>query len=103
MLLIEEKQIPVQIELVNMRSYGDKPSEFLRKVPGGLLPAIELVQTKQIITESQVIMELLDEWHPASEGYLPMMPDPQDKEGMDRYKKLARLEREYVVPGRFRG
>ena len=61
------------------------------------------MQTKQIITESQVIMELLDEWHPASEGYLPMMPDPQDKEGMDRYKKLARLEREYVVPGRFRG
>jgi glutathione S-transferase len=96
MLLIEEKQIPIQIELVNMRSYGDKPSEFLRKVPGGLLPAIELVKTKQVITESQVIMELLDEWHPASEGYRPMMPDPDDKEGMGRYKRLARLEREYV-------
>ena len=90
MLLIEEKNIPIQIELVNMRSYGDKPREFLQKVPGGLLPALELVETGQIITESQVIMELLDEWH-ADQG--PWMV-PTTSEGQARYRQLATLERQ---------
>ena len=88
MLLIEEKEIPIKIDLVPMRSYGDKPREFLNKVPSGLLPAIEV--QGQIITESQVIMELLDEWH--SDGYKPMMP--RDEAGKARYAQLARLERE---------
>jgi hypothetical protein len=35
MLLIEEKRIPIKIELVPMRSYGDKPMDFMRKVPNG--------------------------------------------------------------------
>jgi glutathione S-transferase len=90
MLLVEEKQVPVQISLVNMRSYGDKPTSFLQKVPGGLLPAMEV--NGKIITESQVIMELLDQWFPPEEGYRPMMPSTE--EGMARYKRLARLERD---------
>jgi Glutathione S-transferase, N-terminal domain len=49
MLLVEEKQVPIKIELVPMRSYGDKPPAFLRKVPSGLLPAIEV--NGQMITE----------------------------------------------------
>jgi glutathione S-transferase len=90
MLLIEEKQVPIQIELVPMRSYGDKPQEFTRKVPGGLLPALEI--NGKIITESSVIMELLDQWHPPEEGYKPMMP--QDEAGQQRFQVLSRLERE---------
>jgi len=90
MLLIEEKQVPIQIELVPMRSYGDKPQEFMRKVPGGLLPAIEV--NGKIITESSVIMELLDKWHPPSEGFKPMMP--LDDDGTRRFQQLSRLERE---------
>jgi len=90
MLLIEEKQVPIAIDLVPMRSYGDKPESFMRKVPGGLLPAIEV--NGQIITESSVIMELLDEWHPPEEGFKPMMP--QDDEGRRRFQMLSRLERE---------
>jgi glutathione S-transferase len=92
MLLIEEKKIPIQIGLVPMRSYGDKPKDFLNKVPSGLLPAIEV--NGKVITESQVIMDLLDQWHTAEEGYKPMMPS--SNEGKARYQKLARLEREYV-------
>lgn len=92
MLLIEEKRIPIQIELVPMRSYGDKPRSFLQKVPSGLLPAIELQETGQIITESQVIMELLDEWHTPEQGYLSMMPT--NDSDWNRYQTLARLERE---------
>jgi glutathione S-transferase len=92
MLLIEEKEIPIRIELVPMRSYGDKPSSFLRKVPNGLLPAIEV--NGKIITESQVIMELLDQWHPEEEGYKSMMPKANDRSGMEAYESLARLERE---------
>ena len=90
MLLIEEKQIPIEIELVPMRSYGDKPESFLRKVPGGLLPAIEV--DGQIITESSVIMELLDQWHPPEQGYKPMLP--QDEAGTQRFQMLSKLERE---------
>lgn len=92
MLLIEEKEVPVQICLVNMRSYGDKPREFLQKVPSGLLPALEV--NGKIITESQVIMELLDQWHPVEDGYKPMLPDESDAAGKEKYKTLARLERE---------
>jgi glutathione S-transferase len=43
----------------------------------------------QIITESQVIMQLLDEWHSDDEGYKPMIPSNEK-----RYEKLAGLERE---------
>jgi len=96
MLLIEEKEIPINIGLVPMRSYGDKPADFLRLVPSGLLPAI-VVETsagKQVITESQVIMELLDKWHPASDGYKSMMPDENNSKDLAKYDKLARLERE---------
>ncbi|KAL3803232.1 hypothetical protein ACHAWO_005589 [Cyclotella atomus] len=97
MLLIEEKQIPINIELVPMRSYGDKPQSFLNMVPSGLLPAL-LVETNdgrtQVITESQVIMELLDQWHSVEDGYRQMMPSDNDEEGQKRYNQLARLERE---------
>lgn len=92
MLLIEEKEIPIKIELVPMRAYGDKPREFLQKVPSGLLPAIEV--NGQVVTESQVIMELLDEWHSQSEGAKPMLPAKDDSAGLQKYDTLARLERE---------
>ena len=91
MLLIEEKETPVKIELVPMRSYGDKPQEFLQKVPNGLLPALEV--KGQIITESQVIMELLDQWHTPEMGFKAMMPAEDDRAGRTRYEKLARLTR----------
>lgn len=73
-------------------SYGDKPREFMQKVPSGLLPAIEV--NGRVITESQVIMELLDKWHPIEDGYKPMRPKDDDKAGLARYESLARLERE---------
>eukprot|EP00960_Hanusia_phi_P068121 766765-Hanusia_phi.AAC.2 len=41
-LLLEEKEIPYKIELINMRSYGDKPDWFLAKNPRGLLPVVEI-------------------------------------------------------------
>jgi hypothetical protein len=47
-----------KMEKVNMRSYGDKPQSFLSKVPGGLLPVIEL--DGRVITESLDIMMLLE-------------------------------------------
>jgi len=48
----------------------------------------------QVITESQVIMELLDQWHPPSAGYKPMLPEENDQAGNSRVQELARLERE---------
>jgi glutathione S-transferase len=57
-LLLEEKQIPYRMEKINMRSYGDKPQEFLQKVPSGLLPVVEL--DGRPITESLDIMMILE-------------------------------------------
>ena len=45
-----------------MRSYGDKPQSFLSKVPGGLLPVVELDGT--LHTESLDIMMLLEQARP---------------------------------------
>eukprot|EP00889_Picochlorum_renovo_P000557 jgi/Picre1/27587/NNA_000552.t1 len=57
-LQLEEKKIPYVIEKINMRCYGDKPREFLEKVPSGLLPVLEV--NGQVITESAVIQQLLE-------------------------------------------
>ena len=95
MLLVEEKRVPVHISLVPMRSYGDKPQSFTRKVPSGLLPAMEV--NGQIITESSVIMELIDRWHTPDDGYLPMMPREDDEGGRRRRPLLRRAGRGDVV------
>uniref|UniRef100_A0A7S0Q824 GST N-terminal domain-containing protein n=1 Tax=Coccolithus braarudii TaxID=221442 RepID=A0A7S0Q824_9EUKA len=87
-LLLEEKQIPFRIVKINMRSYGDKPPSFLRKVPGGLLPAIEL--DGQLMTDSLPIMATLDA---AFDSGPPMIP-PQGSADRERANTLLRLERE---------
>jgi glutathione S-transferase len=61
-LHLEEKQIPYRVVKVPMRSYGDKPSSFLRKVPSGLLPALEL--DGKLHTESLDIMKLMESTFP---------------------------------------
>jgi glutathione S-transferase len=86
-LQLEEKRVPYRVELINMRSYGDKPEAFLRKVPGGLLPAIEL--DGQVITESLVIMQRIEQAFPDAP---PMLPS--DARGLERANSLLRLERE---------
>jgi len=86
-LQLEEKQIPYRVYKVNMRSYGDKPQEFLQKVPSGLLPAIEV--DGQLVTESLVIMQLLESNFDGPK----MCPDP----GSPQFKEaneLLRLERQ---------
>ena len=41
-MLFEDKRIPYKIAKINMRSYGDKPQWFLKKIPSGLLPVVEI-------------------------------------------------------------
>ena len=57
-LWLEWKQIPYRIKKITMRCYGKKESWYLRKVPSGILPAIEL--DNKIITESDVILLSLE-------------------------------------------
>lgn len=57
-LWLEEKQIPYRIKKVTMFCYGKKESWYKRKVPSGMLPAIEL--DGQIITESDDILVALE-------------------------------------------
>ncbi|OEU07418.1 hypothetical protein FRACYDRAFT_197737 [Fragilariopsis cylindrus CCMP1102] len=92
MLLIEAKNIPISIELINMRSYGDKPSSFLRKVPNGLLPALEENNTsKKVILDSAYIMEYLENEYSDKQ----MIPSrSKQPEQFSRYQKLMNLERE---------
>jgi glutathione S-transferase len=57
-LWLEEQQIPYRIEKVTMFCYGEKESWYKRKVPSGMLPAIEL--DGRIITESDDILLALE-------------------------------------------
>ncbi|WP_036477385.1 glutathione S-transferase family protein [Myxosarcina sp. GI1] len=58
-LWLEEKQIPYRIEKITMFCYGKKESWYKRKVPSGMLPAIEL--DDRLITESDDILIALEE------------------------------------------
>lgn len=58
-LWLEEKQIPYRIDKVTMFCYGEKESWYKRKVPSGMLPAIEL--DGRIITESDDILIALEQ------------------------------------------
>jgi glutathione S-transferase len=58
-LWLEEKQIPYRIEKVTMFCYGEKESWYKRKVPSGMLPALEL--DGRIITESDDILVALEQ------------------------------------------
>lgn len=88
-ILLEEKQIPYKLEKINMRSYGDKPAEFLRMVPNGLLPAIVL--DGQMQTDSLAIMLNLDRTFTGSK-HKAMLPNKNSEEYI-RAEKLFRLER----------
>lgn len=44
-LWLEEKRIPYRIEKVTMFCYGQKEDWYKRKVPSGMLPALELKGT----------------------------------------------------------
>lgn len=57
-LWLEEKQIPYRIEKVTMFCYGQKEAWYKRKVPSGMLPALEL--DGQLITESDDILLALE-------------------------------------------
>ncbi len=57
-LWLEEKQIPYRIKKVTMFCYGKKESWYKRKVPSGMLPALEL--DGHIITESDDILIALE-------------------------------------------
>jgi glutathione S-transferase len=80
-LWLEEKQIPYRIEKVTMFCYGEKESWYKRKVPSGMLPALEL--DGRLITESDDILMALERvFQPLGWG----MEDP-------RVLPLRRLER----------
>jgi glutathione S-transferase len=80
-LWLEEKQIPYRIEKVTMFCYGEKESWYKRKVPSGMLPALEL--DNRLITESDDILIALERvFGPLNAG----MEDPQSL-------PLRRLER----------
>ena len=75
-----------------MRSYGDKPQEFLRIVPNGLLPAI--VIDGQVQTDSLSIMLNLEKTFSDSK-YKSMWPTVSDSEGeIQRANSLMRSERD---------
>ncbi|NET08866.1 MAG: glutathione S-transferase family protein [Merismopedia sp. SIO2A8] len=58
-LWLEEKRIPYRIEKVTMFCYGKKEAWYKRKVPSGMLPALEL--KGQLITESDDILMALEQ------------------------------------------
>ena len=76
-ILLEEKKIPYIVEKVPMRSYGDKPAAYLKLVPNGLLPAINI--DGSFMTESLDIMLTLDRTFKGPD-HPPMWPAKGKKE-----------------------
>ncbi|MGB3671281.1 MAG: glutathione S-transferase family protein [Phormidesmis sp.] len=58
-LWLEEKRIPYRVAKVTMFCYGQKEDWYKRKVPSGMLPALEL--DGKIITESDDILVALEQ------------------------------------------
>ena len=81
-LWLEEKQIPYRIQKVTMFCYGNKESWYKRKVPSGMLPAIEL--DEHLITESDDILSALER------VFGPLERSMEDPEVI-RLRKLERL------------
>ncbi|MFN9872701.1 MAG: glutathione S-transferase family protein [Cyanobacteriota bacterium] len=80
-LWLEERRVPYRVAKVTMFCYGEKEDWYRRRVPSGMLPAIEL--DGRLVTESDRILEVLE----AAFGSLgPGMNDP-------RVLPLRRLER----------
>ncbi|MDV3000038.1 MAG: hypothetical protein N5P05_001644 [Chroococcopsis gigantea SAG 12.99] len=80
-LWLEEKQIPYRVEKVTMFCYGEKESWYKRKVPSGMLPALEL--DGRMITESDDILMALER------AFKPLVWSLEDPEVIP----LRRLER----------
>ncbi len=57
-LWLEWKEIPYRVKKVTMRCYGKKERWYLKKVPSGMLPAIEI--DNQLFTESDEILLALE-------------------------------------------
>ena len=57
-LWLEEKQVPHRICKVTMFCYGRKEPWYTKRVPSGMLPALEL--DGRLITESDQILEALE-------------------------------------------
>lgn len=88
-ILLEEKKIPYKVEKINMRSYGDKPSEFLKMCPNGLLPAIRL-DGGGVQTDSLPIMMTLERTFTGPK-HKSMWPTSSTES--DRAQSLMKLER----------
>lgn len=90
-LLIEAKRIPYLIKKINMSCYGSKAEEYLKIVPTGLLPAIQL--DGKIVTESTDIMFLLED---TFQSPYPKMIPTDDNDMMQAFHRFMRLERIYI-------
>ncbi|CAM9311077.1 unnamed protein product, partial [Ectocarpus sp. 8 AP-2014] len=85
-LLLEEKRIPYR--KVPMRCYGDKPLWFSKVSPSGAVPVAEI--DGRIISESNVIMQVLEATFPENN---PLLPAPGSAQA-GRAESLLGLERE---------
>ena len=80
-LWLEERGIPYRIRKVTMNCYGEKEAWYRKRVPSGMLPALEL--DGRLVTESDRILEALEQ---AFGSLGPAMNDP-------RVLPLRQLER----------
>jgi glutathione S-transferase len=86
-LQLEEKRIPYEVKKSALRCYGDKTPEHLRVNPSGMLP-VAIVKGR-VISESNEIMQILEDEFPSHKPLLPAADDPQQQ----RVMPLLQLER----------
>lgn len=84
-IALEEKRIPYKVEKVNMRCYGDKPSEFMLMQPSGQIPVA--IIDGQVYGQSNDILARLEQDFPDHKSLQPSSSFQQ------RTEELLRLER----------
>jgi len=87
-MTLEEKKIPYRVEKVNMRCYGDKPSEFTRLQPSGQIP-VAIIDGKVYGQSNDILAKLEDE---TLFGQYKSLRPPTGQE--QRAQELLRLERQ---------
>lgn len=87
-LQLEEKRIPYHVEKINMNCYGPKPDWYIRMIPSGLLPAINL--GGKVIPESLDIMMVLEDAFPHHKPLLPPKTSPDKAAAVNSLLKLER-------------
>ncbi|CAK0820218.1 unnamed protein product [Prorocentrum cordatum] len=83
-LFLEEKKVNYDVRKVTMFCYGKKEAWYKKIVPSGMLPALQVKQTGEVVTESDAILARLEQL------FGPLGPVPLSHAEVELNRRLER-------------